>query len=568
MKIRVFIYISLLSVLSLLPSALKAQQDNGALIISAVEYFQAGDLLRAETVLQKILAGDPRNDAALYYMAQCHLARKQLDKAEECLEAAVEYDPSNFWYRQRLASLYAMTSRPELTIGMYEKLLEDYPKRSELYFDLVELYASQGEYEKALSTLTEIETVLGMTESIAIYRYNLLLRTGRQEEACKSLEEYNGRYSSPYVLSVLAEHQLNAYNDSTALAYYEEALELAPDFSPALLGRAETFRMTRRYSEYFDALSDYVSNPSESAAAKSDYIKAVLNGMDPKFTGTFAENLDQVMNQMMQVHPSDSSSLNLAGLYYYTTGRVDQAGECFRMNATAHPESLSAKAGYVEYLMYAGKWEELSKAGREAFGQFPQEPAFLEMASVGDYNLKDYDRVLEICDRILKVVPADSARVLRAWSTKGDVHHVLGQVKKSYKAYEKALKVNPEYAYVLNNYAYYLSVEGRKLRKAYAMSRKAIEAEPDNATYLDTFGWILYLQGKPEEAKTHFKRAMLYGGKDRPVIMDHYAEVLYALGEYDRAFLYWNKALAMNNGEIEDLEQRVNIRRQQAGRKK
>ena len=102
--------------------------------------------------------------------------------------------------------------------------------------------------------------------------------------------------------------------------------------------------------------------------------------------------------------------------------------------------------------------------------------------------------------------------MLRAWSTKGDVHHVLGQVKKSYKAYEKALKGNPEYAYVLNNTAYYLRVEGRKLRKAYAMSRKAIEAEPDNATYLDTFGWILYLQGKPEEAKTHFKRALLYGG--------------------------------------------------------
>jgi tetratricopeptide (TPR) repeat protein len=69
--------------------------------------------------------------------------------------------------------------------------------------------------------------------------------------------------------------------------------------------------------------------------------------------------------------------------------------------------------------------------------------------------------------------------------------------------------------------------------------------------------------GKPEEAKTHFKRAMLYGGKDSVVILDHYAEVLFALGEYDRAMVYWNKALKNNKGEVKDLEERINMRKQQ-----
>jgi tetratricopeptide (TPR) repeat protein len=189
------------------------------------------------------------------------------------------------------------------------------------------------------------------------------------------------------------------------------------------------------------------------------------------------------------------------------------------------------------------------------------------MASVADYNLKDYDKVLEICDQVLEAAPVDSSKTLRAWSTKGDVYHVLGETKKSYKAYDKALKINPDYVYVLNNYAYYLSMDGKKLKKAYEMSRKTIEAEPDNATYLDTFGWILYLLGRPEEAKPHFKRAMLYGGKESPVIMDHYAEVLFALGEYDRAMVYWNNARMINNGEIKDLEERISQRRQQMNRK-
>ena len=186
---------------------------------------------------------------------------------------------------------------------------------------------------------------------------------------------------------------------------------------------------------------------------------------------------------------------------------------------------------------------------------------------MGDYNLKDYDKVIELCDRILDVAPADSAKTLRAWSTKGDIYHQLGEPKKSYKAYENALKINPDYVYVLNNYAYYLSMEGKNMKKAYAMSRKTVEAEPDNATYLDTFGWILYLMGKAEEAKPHFKHAMLYGGKDSAVILDHYAEVLFALGEYDRAMVYWNQALRKNNGEIADLEERISQRRQQMKKK-
>ena len=184
------------------------------------------------------------------------------------------------------------------------------------------------------------------------------------------------------------------------------------------------------------------------------------------------------------------------------------------------------------------------------------------MASVGDYNLEAYDKVLDICTKVLEVAPRDSSKALRAWSTIGDIYHQLGDNKKAYKAYDKALKINPDYIYVLNNYAYYLSVEGKSLKKAYNMSKRTIEAEPDNATYLDTFGWILYLQGKPLEAKPFFKHAMLYGGKDSVVIMDHYAEVLYALKEYDLAMVYWNMALKKNNGDVPDLEEKVKLRKQ------
>ena len=532
------------------------------MVLSAVEKYNARDIDAAIAILKKVVAEDPANDAAWYYLGQCAVLKNDMEMAEQCYRMASETDPSNFWYRYRLARLYSLTSRPELTISMYEKLLEDFPKKSDLYLDMVELYSAQRDFDKALETLDNIETVFGMTESVAVYRFNFLRMQGKQEEAYKSLEEYNKEYSSPYVLVTLADYEMSMYNDSTALAYYNEALDLAPDYSPALLGKAETLRLTRKYDDYFTILDKFVTGSDSPAASKSDYLMAVVQRTDPKFISSFMPRLDSVVNKALEVHPKDSMMLQTAAVYYYSTDRKDLAKKYFRDNLQAWPESFSASANYVEFLMYAEEWEELSKAGREAFGRFPQETAFLEMASVGDYNLQEYDKVLDICLKVLETAPADSSKTLRAWSTMGDIYHQLGDDKKAYKAYDKALKINPDYVYVLNNYAYYLSVEGKKLKKAYVMSKKTVEAEPDNATYLDTFGWILYLQGKPLEAKPFFKHAMLYGGKDSVVIMDHYAEVLYALKEYDLALVYWNLALQKNEGQIPDLEERVKLRKQ------
>lgn len=324
--------------------------------------------------------------------------------------------------------------------------------------------------------------------------------------------------------------------------------------------------MTRKYEDYFDILYKFVEASEPTPQSKSDYLIAVVQRTDPKFIRTFMPQMDTTMSKLIQVHPTDSLALQTAGAYYYSTGRESMAKSCFEINSKIYPGSFSANASYIEFLMYAQMWEELSREGRMAFERFPNETAFLEMAGVGDYNLGDYEKVLQACETVIHVAPSDSSKTLRSWSTMGDAYYRLGDKSKAYKAYEKALKINPDYVYVLNNYAYYLSLEGEKLKKAHQMSSRTVELDPDNATYLDTFGWILFLQGKMAEAKQIFKRAMLYGGKDSVVILDHYAEVLFALKEYDLAFVYWNLAKQKNNGQIPDLDQKISIRKTTVGR--
>ena len=227
-----------------------------------------------------------------------------------------------------------------------------------------------------------------------------------------------------------------------------------------------------------------------------------------------------------------------------------------------YPESIGSRGMYVQLLTLLERWDEAGPAAEQAFADFPQEPGFLEMKTYSDYNLKDFEGLIRDCERIIGATsPRDTSIRLRAYSGIGDAWHEIGDSQKAFAAYEKALKIDPHYLPVLNNYAYFLCLEGRKLKKAAAMSKITIEAEPDNATYLDTYGWILYLQGKAAEAKPYFKHAMLYGGKDSAAVLDHYAEVLYKLKEYDTARVYWNLAKNKNtDGAVPDLDERVEAR--------
>ena len=149
MKRTHFIYI-LLSIVTFLTTLPSFAQDriqeaiNSDFLIKAVSEYDAGAYDSAAKILSELLARDPDNDAACYYNGLVLQKKGDVEKAEIYLKKAVELDPTNYWYRYSLAQLYAATSRGELTVDIYEKLLKDFPSKSELYFDLAQMYSAHG----------------------------------------------------------------------------------------------------------------------------------------------------------------------------------------------------------------------------------------------------------------------------------------------------------------------------------------------------------------------------------------------------------------------------------------
>ena len=557
---------TILTALLLLAGTLAFAQGVDNQLVDAVALYNNRAYAQSRTLLQTLSKAVPDNDAVQYYLGLDEAMLGNADAAIAHLRRAVELDPHNYWYKRRLADLYQAAGEDAMVVQMYESIRSEFPEKTDILYDLVGLYLKQEKLDEALEALSDIERITGPDEQLVRTRYDILHQQGKGAEAIRVLEDFNDQFTSPSVLSMMGDYYLAEYRDSLALSCYEEALRAQDDYVPALLGKSEVFRTTRRYPEYFTAIDTFIDMDSVPVEAKGMYVGNLTRSLDPKLINLHRDGFDAMVERLRSRHPSDSTVLATAGGYYYATGRMEEGVACFEKAADLYPESLGQTVSCVQILMMAQRWEAVRDRSIAAFDRF-QELGFMEYLNMADYYLKDYDAVINNCRYLIAREPDKQDLVKSSWSQIGDMYHLKGDSKSAYKAYEKALKVDPSYAPVLNNYAYYLSQEGRKLKKAYSMSKKTVEAEPDNATYLDTFAWILHLMGKDLEAKPFFKHAMLYGGKESAVILDHYAEVLYALGEYDLAQVYWGMARTKNtDGEIPDLEQRVADRLKAAGR--
>ncbi|MBR0255953.1 MAG: tetratricopeptide repeat protein [Bacteroidales bacterium] len=521
-------------------------QAQSAKYIEALKNYQQGETAEALRLFQEEFQENPSNDAACYYIAAiCSNDPDRRHETENWLKRAIELSPDNFWYRYNLALCYLHTERPELAVPMLEQLTAEFPKKTELYFDLINVYLTDNEIEKALSTLDKIDAIRGRSEIVGLTRTELLLKKpdANPDSVYQSLADYYAECRTPRLASVLGDYFASTYRDSLALSYYDEALAIEPDYTPAWFGKAGVYQMLRQYGNFFSSISHVMRDPYVQPEAKAAQVEQMT--ANPQFVRTFSEEFDQMMLDLRTAHPTDSTINALIGGFWYRTGRPELAIEIMRQNMEQHPESFDAAMQYLFLLYYQQAWPALSDNATVAIQRFPESPDLLQLRAIALSQMKEYTEALQDYEAILRMHPKDTTVMKVTYSSMGDLYHQMGDAKNSYKHYDKALKIDPDYNPVLNNYAYYLSLEGKNLKKAKEMSRKTITAEPDNPTYLDTYAWILHLLGQDIEAKAIFKHAMLYGGKESRTILEHYAVVLEALGEKDLANIYYKQAAAM-----------------------
>jgi len=530
--------------------------SNNASYLEALKHYNLQQNSDAKRLFTEIISADPSNDAAYYYLAQTYLRMREPEIAEKMMLSAVSLDPSNLWYQSNLADIYTILNKTDQALEIYNTLKKDDPLNVDLSEKLIDLYVRTGDFQKAAEALEAIEEHIGRSEFTGLFRYNLFIYQNKHDEAITFLEELNEEFGTARIATILGDYNATMNRDSLALNYYNQALSLEPGYIPAIFGQAEVYRMMRHYDPYFDKINIFLANNEVDPSMKSDYIKQILSNQ--QFVQTFLPQVDTMMRTVYAVNYQDSTIAYDYGIFMAQMEDIGEALSAFKGNADRYPRSKNILINYLSYLHYIGDFFTLSEESELYLkNNFPNDSDLLQLKAIAQFNLGETKSAIITFKEILKHT-TDQAVTASTLTTIGDLTYETGDKKGAYKYYKRALKVDPKYIVALNNYAYYLALEGKKLKQAKEMSKITIEEEPDNPTYLDTYAWILHVMGDNEEARNIFRHAMLYGGKEDADILDHYADVLYALKEYDLAFIYWEQADEMDSslGIADKIEKR------------
>ena len=191
---------------------------------------------------------------------------------------------------------------------------------------------------------------------------------------------------------------------------------------------------------------------------------------------------------------------------------------------------------------------------------YPENNRFWQLKSWLQMERKDNIGAIKTLKSALKFAQ-DSEAKSSLWGSIGDQYQDLGEIRKCFDAYTKALNFNLKNAIVLNNYAYHLSVLGKSLKQALQMAQRATELSPNNATYLDTLAWVYYKMGDYEQAKKYMQQALSFDKNNSAELALHYGDILDALGNTFMAQTYWRKALE-RGADSKKIESRIEAQQQ------
>lgn len=142
---------------------------------------------------------------------------------------------------------------------------------------------------------------------------------------------------------------------------------------------------------------------------------------------------------------------------------------------------------------------------------------------------------------IAKLSAAGSVELLaEALAQRSIIYEQFGKREKMISDLERAFRLAPDNAQIMNNLGYSLLSDSKRLDEGFALLQTAYQINPDDTAVNDSIGWAYYLKGDAESALPYLRYS--FENDPGPEVAAHLGEVLWALGERDRAVDVWTQA--------------------------
>ena len=509
-----------------------------------------GNLDNAENLFSQVLRQDINNHAAMYNLADIYLQQKKYSDALYFAKKAYTLDSKNEWYAKLLIELYERTRKFSDAIPVYQKLVKDYPDRVDFYFGLAEEYIYDNKLTDAIKTYDIIESKMGISSEVSMQKERLYVKLGKNDKAIAEVQKLiDSDPDNTHYLGALATLYQAIGQDEKAYDLLNRILTMHPDDPYVHLSLADYYRNKGDKDKSYDELKKAFSNRQLDTETKlsilGSYVQLIPISDEMKIQAL------ELAKLLVESSPTESRVHAVYGDFLSRDKKYEEARKEFR-------EAI--KLGTKEFAVYdainrmnalLNDTNALLKESDETISKFPEQPTPYYFKGVAETYRKDYTKAGEDLNSALKLVVDDTTLEGDIYSALGDAYNYLPNYAKSDENYQKAHDLNPKNQYVMNNWAYYLSLRSEKLDKAEKMSKLSMEIEPNSATFEDTYAWILYRMGRFTEAKEWLEKAFSHGADKSGTSLEHYGDVMFKLGDPEKALEYWQKA--KKTGEGSDL---------------
>ena len=497
-----------------------------------------GDTAAAYDIWQSIIAEDSTYAPALYYL---HVLEDDLIESLDYSRRAYAADTTNKWYAKGYATSLISARKYSQAIPAYRRLMRLAPNDIDAYHALAILYSYNQMPYSAISVLDSAELRIGYHPYLGEMKLHLLIDTRQYDKAIevgiKGVEE---QPYDAYARINLAEAYEVAGRDSLARATLDAAFLIdstSIDILAASSAYYERRGDTRSMLDYEERILDDERVPIEDKLRRIEVFTSNRNFYSQNYI-----RIGGIIQRLAIAYPNNREVVDCYAEHMIALGNIEQAAEYLRRHLDNEATTADHYVGLMQIYLHINHIEELLEVLEEAALRYPTDISIISFAGFLSMEYSSHEKAIEWFKTGLKVCTNDQERS-QLWGYIGDVYHDMGNDKRAFKAYRKALVYNPENVLVLNNYAYFLSLLERNLEHALIMSKKAVKLESNNASYVDTYAWILHRLGRNDEAKKMMMTALSLSAQREPSLLIHYGDILWALGEKFMADTYWKKAV-------------------------
>ncbi|KKB57382.1 tetratricopeptide repeat protein [Parabacteroides gordonii] len=516
----------------------------------------AGKFDAAFDAFNHCLAIDSTAAPVLYELSSFYIQLNRPEKAVDMLKRAVANSADNFTYRMALATISRNLGMYGEAAEEYEKLLKAYPGKPELNYYLAEALTQEGEIGQAIDAYNALESSIGMNEALSMQKYKLYNSLEQSDAAFKEIEKLAAKYpmEARYQI-ILGDLHLEKNDTIKARAYYDKAHEIDPANPYYIVSMANYYEATGNKDAAEEQIRTALVNEKLDVDTKVGILSRYILKLQQTQKDTDSSNA--LFQTLLEQHPEDTELKQMYGSLLLSQGKTDEARFQFQLITEMEPENAGAWQQLLNMSLKAEDIPEVIRICTKCQELFPDAPEYYFYLGIAYYQQEKYQEALNTYYAGIDIIPAENPRLKSDFYGQiGDIYYQMKQMDQTYKAYDEALKYNDNNIVVLNNYAYFLSLDKKDLKKAERMSAQCIKLEPDNATYLDTYAWIFFVQGNYTLAKIYIESALEKDNTKSAELVDHYGDILYMTGDKDKAVEQWKKARELGK-ESEVLDRKI-----------